>query len=67
MNEAKKHLDDVYTALATTLDAVGCDHEALFLSKLALLLAHDLNDPDRVLQLIALAKNDLYVMGSPRT
>lgn len=45
-------LDDFYTALALAIDEVGPDKEALLLSKLALLLAHELNQPERAIALI---------------
>ncbi|MCB1348621.1 MAG: hypothetical protein R3D59_04565 [Paracoccaceae bacterium] len=43
-----REVETIYEALATTLDAVEAPRRELFLAKLALLLAHDLGDPDRV-------------------
>jgi hypothetical protein len=37
-------LEVAYEALATAIDAAGREHEALFLTKLALLLGHELGD-----------------------
>ncbi len=51
-------LDDFYSALAVAIDEVGPDKEALLLSKLALLLAHELNQPQRALTLIEEARAD---------
>ena len=45
-------LDDFYTTLALAIDEVGPDKEVLLLSKLALLLAHELNHPERAIALI---------------
>ena len=45
-------LDDFYTTLALAIDEVGPDKEVLLLSKLALLLAHELNQPERAIALI---------------
>ena len=45
-------LEDFYTALALASDDVGSDKETLLLSKLALLLAHELNQPERAIALI---------------
>ncbi len=49
-------LEDFYTALALAIDDVGSDKETLMLSKLALLLAHELNQPQRAIALIEEAK-----------
>ncbi len=49
-------LEDFYTALALAIDDVGSDKETLLLSKLALLLAHELNQPQRAIYLIEEAK-----------
>ena len=49
-------LEDFYTALALAIDDVGSDKETLLLSKLALLLAHELNQPQRAIALIEEAK-----------
>lgn len=52
-------IEPVYETLAQTIDAIGPEKTDLFLSKLALLLAHDLNDPDRVIALIQEATQHL--------
>lgn len=52
-------LETVYERLAETIDAVGPDRETLLLAKLALLLARELDDPDRVIGLVAEAAQDL--------
>ncbi len=49
-------LEDFYTALALAIDDVGSGKETLMLSKLALLLAHELNQPQRAIALIEEAK-----------
>jgi hypothetical protein len=54
-------LEDFYTALALAIDQAGLRREGVMLSKLALLLAHELNDPERALALIAQAQQDLDV------
>ena len=52
-------LEAVYDALALAIDRLCPEREALFLSKLALLMAHQLQDPDQALALIAEAEKDL--------
>lgn len=49
----------VYDALALKLDAVGSAKSELFLAKLTLLLAYELDDAKRVLKLIDEASTDL--------
>lgn len=51
-------LEDFYSALAVAIDEVGPDQEALLLSKLALLLAHALDHPQRAIALIHEARAD---------
>ncbi|WP_278923984.1 hypothetical protein [Pseudophaeobacter profundi] len=46
-------IERVYDALATTLDSLTADKRDLFLAKIALLLAHELGDADRICDLIA--------------
>lgn len=48
----KVTLEDVYAALADGIDEAGPDREALFLSKVALLLAQALDDPTKALGLV---------------
>jgi hypothetical protein len=50
-------LEDFYSALAVAIDDAGPDQEALMLSKLALLLAHELNQPQRAIALIEEARS----------
>ncbi|GGO79214.1 hypothetical protein GCM10011348_12930 [Marinobacterium nitratireducens] len=52
-------LERVYDTLAESIDAVGTEHEALFLTKLALLSAREIGDAERVQALIATALKDL--------
>jgi hypothetical protein len=52
-------LQDFYNGLAMALDAVGPEKESLLLSKLALLLAHELGRPEHALELIEQAQADL--------
>lgn len=52
-------MEEVYNALAQAIDRLGPEREALFLCKLALLMAHHLKNPDQALSLIAEAENDL--------
>ena len=54
-----KTMEDVYAALAQAIDRLGPEREALFLSKLALLMAHRLQDPGQALDLIDAAEHDL--------
>ena len=58
----EKTLEDVYAALAEGIDAAGPDKEAMFLSKVALLLANEISDPERALQLIADAQLNMDAM-----
>ncbi|MBK9361142.1 MAG: DUF2783 domain-containing protein [Rubrivivax sp.] len=51
-------LERVYDELAEAVDRAG-DHRERFLAKLALLLAHELGDRERVVALIAVAQADL--------
>jgi hypothetical protein len=48
----KATLEDVYAAVADGIDEAGPDKEALYLSKIVLLLANALDDPDRALALV---------------
>ena len=51
-------LERVYDDLAEAVDRAG-DRRELFLAKLALLLAHELGDADRLAALITTAQADL--------
>lgn len=53
--------DLIATAIDTAVENAGPDGEALFLAKLALALARDLNNPDRVAELVDLALRDLVI------
>lgn len=52
-------LERVYDLLANTIDDVGQDNEALFLSKLCLLLAHEIPDISKIEAAIAVASLDI--------
>ena len=52
-------VERVYDALAEKIDAIGPAKSELFLAKLALLLAHDIDDVGRVLTLIDEASSHL--------
>lgn len=52
-------LEATYDVLAEAIDAAGPDKSELMLSKLALLLAQELGDADRVAALIHSALADL--------
>ena len=51
--------EPLYDALATTLDTVGAETAPLYLAKLALALAHELDDENRALHLIRECSKDL--------
>ena len=52
-------LERLYSQLADAIDQVGEDKEALFLSKLALILARELGDPKKLAEVIDAARQDL--------
>ena len=52
-------LERIYSQLADAIDQVGADKEALFLSKLALILERELGDPERIHEAVEAAKQDL--------
>jgi hypothetical protein len=52
-------MEDVYAAMALAIDRVEPGQQAKLLAKLALLLAHELGDEARTLQLIEQARADL--------
>ena len=54
-----KTMEDVYSALAEGIDAVGRENESMFLAKVALLLAQEFAHPQRALELIAAAQKNL--------
>jgi len=54
-------VERVYDALATGIDTIGADKSELFLAKLAALLAHELGDASRVLELVAEASRNLAI------
>ncbi|ALS60037.1 hypothetical protein [Pandoraea norimbergensis] len=45
-------LEEIYDTLALAIDAAPEDRRELLLAKLALLLANDVGDPQRVIELI---------------
>ncbi len=52
-------LEKVYDALAQAIDRVGPESETMFLAKLALTLAHRLDDDAAFIECIANAAQDL--------
>ncbi len=52
-------LERTFDLVAQAIDEVGPEQESLLLSKLALTLAHQLGDYDKVAQAVAIAKRDL--------
>lgn len=56
---SQAELEATYDRLADAIDAAGPDRSELLLVKLALLLAQDLGDADRVADLIGAAGHDL--------
>jgi hypothetical protein len=52
-------LESVYDSLALALDEVGNDTEVLFLTKLCLVLAHNIEDVSVIQNAIEVAKLDL--------
>lgn len=61
----EKTLEDVYAALAEGIDGAGPEKVAMFLAKVALLLAKETGDPARVLALIADAQKNMEGMRAP--
>jgi hypothetical protein len=59
MNNSVEYLENLWERLAEAIDRAGREHEVLFLSKLALLLGNELQDPARVERLIEIALRDL--------
>jgi|EndMetStandDraft_5_1072996.scaffolds.fasta_scaffold2230455_1 hypothetical protein len=53
------NLEGSYEALATAIDTAGEKREALFLTRLALLLAHELNDAAAFKRAVQAALDDL--------
>jgi hypothetical protein len=51
--------ETAYEALATAIDSAGPEHEALFLTRLALVLAHELGDITAFTKAIGTALEDL--------
>lgn len=60
----KSTLEDVYAAVADGIDRAGPEREALFLSKVVLLLAHALGDSEKALGLVRDGLADLDGMAS---
>lgn len=52
-------LERIYGQLAEAIDDVGAEREALFLSKLALVLAREVGDPKKLADAIEVARRDL--------
>ncbi|WP_300436313.1 hypothetical protein [uncultured Mameliella sp.] len=49
-------LERIYEAMAKAIDAVGPDQSEVFLARLALALAEDLDQPERALEVIGESK-----------
>jgi hypothetical protein len=56
---AFQDLEKVYDLLAEAIDAAGPDREALFLSKLCITLAHNIEDVSIIEEAIEIARMDL--------
>ena len=54
-----EELEQVYELLAEAIDEEGPEHEAEFLTKLALVLAERLGDPELVREAIEIARRDI--------
>lgn len=54
-----EELERIYDLMAEAIDAAGRDKEALFLSKLCLLLAENVGDESTVKECIEMAEKDL--------
>ena len=52
-------LEQVYDLMAQAIDEAGAENEVLFLSKLAITLAHELGDLERVREAIGIAAKGL--------
>jgi hypothetical protein len=52
-------LEQVYDLMARALDSVGAENEALFLSKLSIVLAHRLGDLEAVREAVEIAAREL--------
>jgi len=60
-----KTIEDVYTALAEGIDRHGPEASEMFLAKVALLLAEEIGDADRVLRVIDDAQRNMTGMRAP--
>ena len=54
-----ENIELIYEKIAETIDQVGQNQSELFLAKLALLLARETDDPERVIQCINEASQNL--------
>lgn len=61
---SKATLEDVYAAVADGIDEAGPQKEALYLSKIVLLLANALDEPDKALALVRGGLDDLDGMAT---
>ena len=57
-------LEQVYELMARAVDSVGVDNEALFLSKLSMILAHRLGDLQAVREALEIAARELPAAAS---
>lgn len=62
-NDSFEQLETSYERLAAAIDQAGPEHEALFLAKFALALAHRLGDAEAVAACIKIALQDLPPRG----
>ncbi len=60
---AFQDLEKVYDLIAYAIDAAGSQNEALFLSKLCLVLAHNISDVSIVEEAITMARLDYQAGG----
>ncbi|MFB9261952.1 hypothetical protein ACFFWD_01990 [Bradyrhizobium erythrophlei] len=56
---SESELEAAYEALAQAIDAAGETHETLFLTRLALVLAHELGDVATFKKAVEMALEDL--------
>ncbi|VVD89015.1 hypothetical protein PAQ31011_01527 [Pandoraea aquatica] len=57
-------LEDIYDTLALAIDATPADKRELLLAKVVLLLANEVRDPQRVIDLIAQAAGSTQVQAA---
>jgi hypothetical protein len=65
-NMTAPELEETFAAISAALNEVAAAERVTFLAKLALLLANEQGDPQRVRELVARAKQDLELPPSAR-